>query len=63
MLLLINMGSVKGLRPALGPLMVCFNGFQQGTPLLVIITMEAPPLTEEQRLKITKTIWEVLHGP
>jgi hypothetical protein len=31
------MGSVKGLWPALGPPMVCFNGFQQGTPLLVII--------------------------
>jgi hypothetical protein len=31
------MGPVKGLCPALRPPMVCFNGFQQGTPLLVII--------------------------
>jgi hypothetical protein len=33
------MGSVKGLWPALGPPMVCFSGFQQGTPLLVIIIL------------------------
>jgi hypothetical protein len=30
-------GPVKGLWPALGPPRVCFCGFQQGTPLLVII--------------------------
>jgi hypothetical protein len=29
---IIKMGSVKGPWPALGPPMVCFNGFQQGTP-------------------------------
>jgi hypothetical protein len=33
------MGSVKGLWPALGPLMVWFNWFQQGTPLLIIIIL------------------------
>jgi hypothetical protein len=34
---IIKMVSVKGLWPALGPPMVCFSWFQQGTPLLVLI--------------------------
>jgi hypothetical protein len=36
---ILKMGLVKGLWPALGLPMICFNGFQQGTPLLVIISM------------------------
>jgi hypothetical protein len=33
------MGPVKGLQPAIRPPMVYFNGFQQSTPLLVIILL------------------------
>jgi hypothetical protein len=52
---IIKMGSVKGLWPALGPPMVCFNGFQQGTPLLVIINMNADKIVESVQHETDRT--------
>ncbi len=48
------MGPVKGLWPALGPPLVCFNRFQQGTPQIVIITIAAQELQKLSNQEISQ---------